>query len=298
MRAILYALTGLLALTVCGVVASDNSDAISMRRQYRKTIADTPEKAVEFIDHADPEIRRSAIWQCYLLKQENSVQELEKASRDHDFMVRKTAIEALVALHLKKVAAATTVLEKIATVEKDSNLRQLASSATWPFQREIKLLRNDPSWDYSIATIKSVQLPTGGWKFILDKEINGHKKGYYKANYNAANWKNIKMGWWENLGYKNYDGFAWYRIEFKAPEKLNCNAVELHFGAVDEAAWVWLNGIYLGSHDIGLAGWNTPFDVDCTKELKWNQKNVLVVRVHDAADAGGIWKPITLNILK
>ena len=39
-------------------------------------------------------------------------------------------------------------------------------------------------------------------------------------------------------------------------------------------------------------------DVDCTKEIKWGEKNVLVVRVYDSADAGGIWKPIELNVLK
>ena len=82
------------------------------------------------------------------------------------------------------------------------------------------------------------------------------------------------------------------------PQKMDCNAVELAFGAVDESAWVWLNGVYLGSHDIGPDGWNTAFALDCTKEVRWGEENVLVVRVLDTAQAGGIWKPIHVEILK
>ncbi len=288
----------LILLAICGAALCGGSDAFSMRREYRKTVAEHPEKVVEFLASTDAEVRRSAVWEYYLQKQEKSIDVLNKAVDDKDFMVRKSAIEALIALHAKKCNAATAVLEKVSASEEAPKLRQLASAAVWPFQREIQLLRNNPSWDYSITTVKSVQLPTTGWKFILDKEIDGHKKGYYNIKCDTSQWADISVGWWENFGYKDYDGFAWYRIEFTAPERIDSNAVELNFGAVDEAAWIWLNGVYLGCHDIGLAGWKTPFDVDCTKELKWGEKNILVVRVQDAADAGGIWKPITLNVLK
>ncbi len=288
----------LMLMALCGAAFCGGTEAFSMRREYRKTVAETPEKAVEFLTSPDEEIRRSAVWLYYQQKQEKSIDVLDKAVEDKDFMVRKSAIEALIALHSKKCTAATVVLERVSAHETAPKLRQLASAAIWPFQREIQLLRNNPSWDYSITTVKSVQLPTTGWKFILDKEIEGHKKGYYNLDCDTSTWADIGVGWWENLGYKDYDGFAWYRIVFTAPQKIDSNAVELNFGAVDEAAWVWLNGTYLGCHDIGLAGWNKPFDVDCTKELIWGEKNVLVVRVQDAADAGGIWKPITLNVLK
>ena len=299
MSSIKIKLAGLLALaTVCGVALGDNSNVVAMRQEFRKTVAADPSRITDYLNHADAEIRRTAVWQYFKLNQEKSLPVLEKALNDKDYMVRKTTIEALICLYAKKNAQALKLLEKAAEKEKNSDLRQLASATIWPFQREIRLLRNNPSWDYSITTVKSVQLPTTGWKFALDKEINGHKKGYYKADFDASKWADMKVGWWENLGYKTHDGFAWYRIEFDAPAKIDSNAVELHFGAVDETSWVWLNGIYLGCHDIGPAGWNTPFDVDCTKEIKWGEKNVLVVRVYDSADAGGIWKPIELNVLK
>ena len=299
MNFINFKLTGLLALiTVCGSVCCGNTDVLAQRQAFRKIVAADPSKTADYLNHADSEIRRNAIWQYYSLNAEKSLPVLEKAVNDKDFMVRKTSIEALIGLFNRKNAQAAKLLEKVAANEKNNDLRQLASATIWPFHREIRLLRDNPSWDYSITTVKSIQLPTTGWKFTLDKDINGHNKGYYKVDFDASKWADMKVGWWENLGYKDYDGFAWYRIEFDAPEKIDHNAVELNFGAVDESAWIWLNGIYLGCHDIGTAGWNVAFDVDCTKELQWGKKNVLVVRVQDVASAGGIWKPITLNVLK
>ena len=117
---------------------------------------------------------------------------------------------------------------------------------------------------------------------------------------NAPNlgWKNIKMGVWESQGYADYDGVAWYTIKFTMPEKIDSNAVEIAFDAVDEAAWVWLNGVYLGSHDIGPDGWRESFAMDCTNEIRWGKENILTIRVNDTAYAGGIYKPVRVDILK
>ena len=74
--------------------------------------------------------------------------------------------------------------------------------------------------------------------------------------------------------------------------------MEIHFGAVDESAWVWLNGKYAGQHDVGPAGWDRPFDLDITNEVKWGGENQLTVRVEDTKAVGGIWKPVKINIVK
>ena len=82
------------------------------------------------------------------------------------------------------------------------------------------------------------------------------------------------------------------------PEKLDCNAVELYCPSVDECAWVWLNGVYVGQHDIGPSGWNKPFWIDVTADIRWGASNLLVIRVEDSAQAGGILKPMALEVLK
>ena len=108
----------------------------------------------------------------------------------------------------------------------------------------------------------------------------------------------MDMGYWEFQGVEDYDGVAWYRIKFRMPEKMDHTAVEIIFGGVDESAWVWLNGKYLGCHDEGQAGVGTRFAVECTKEIAWGQENVLAVRIGDVANAGGITNPIHVEILK
>ena len=160
------------------------------------------------------------------------------------------------------------------------------------------LLRNDPSWDYEVKTIRSIPLDQCVWRFTTDPLQNGHQKGFYKANFDDSKWKKIKMGVWENQGYPGYDGVAWYRIRFTMPPKPDCNAVEISFSGVDESAWVWLNGIYLGAHDKGPEGWQEPFALDCRKEIRWGKENILTVRVYDAAFAGGIYKPVRVDIVK
>jgi len=76
------------------------------------------------------------------------------------------------------------------------------------------------------------------------------------------------------------------------------NAVELSFEGVDEAAWIWVNGQYAGQHDIGPSGRDVPFRIDITPFLKWNTENQITVRVLNATLKGGIWKPVTLEVIR
>ncbi|MBQ6598006.1 MAG: hypothetical protein IJH79_10690, partial [Lentisphaeria bacterium] len=59
-----------------------------------------------------------------------------------------------------------------------------------------------------------------------------------------------------------------------------------------------LNGKYVGQHDAGLIGWDKPFDLNITDEINWGGENVLAVRVEDTVAAGGIWKPVVINLVK
>lgn len=89
----------------------------------------------------------------------------------------------------------------------------------------------------------------------------------------------------------------WYRRELSLPDDFLAGdgRLLLHFGAVDQEAVVYLNGVELGRHMGGYCA----FSVDATHALK--QRNTLLVRVRDDTDAsfhsrgkqssrrGGIW---------
>ena len=76
----------------------------------------------------------------------------------------------------------------------------------------------------------------------------------------------------------------WYKRTFAVPGKWKGKRVLMHFGAVDWATDVWLNGIKIGSHTGGY----TPFCFDVTDALSGGV-NTVEVRVADATDKG--WQP-------
>ena len=67
--------------------------------------------------------------------------------------------------------------------------------------------------------------------------------------------------------------------------------LQLKFAAVDEEAWVWVNGRFAGEHAIGSGGWQDAFTIDITKFAKPNEENLIAVRVYDRMFQGGIWRP-------
>jgi beta-galactosidase/beta-glucuronidase len=99
---------------------------------------------------------------------------------------------------------------------------------------------------------------------------------------------------------------VWYRRTFAAPRLGEHERLLLHFGAVDWAATVWVNGVRCGTHRGGY----TPFHVDVTDLLVHDGEQEVVVRAeddpHDLAKPRGkqdwqlephsIWYPRTTGI--
>ncbi len=133
----------------------------------------------------------------------------------------------------------------------------------------------------------------GKWKFKLDPQTEGVKKRWFKQTLQQS--AEIEIGrWWEEQGY-SYDGDAWYQTEFKIPKELKGRKVFLAFGAVDETAEVYINGILAGEHKVDPnVGWNQRFLIDITPHLKYGKKNMVTVRVYDSSRYGGIWKAVKL----
>ena len=122
---------------------------------------------------------------------------------------------------------------------------------------------------------------------------------------------------WEAEGHLDLDGAAWYRRRFEVEE--TSGFWTLRFGAVMDAAEVWLNGAALGGNDLPF----TPFELDPGPAIVPGD-NELAVRVVDPSlddpehqrsphgkqgwanhvfpsrpslymTYGGIWQPVTLR---
>lgn len=232
----------------------------------------------------DPAVRGYGAFLYYEKHQDNAFEELKRLATDPDKEVRSKVLQ---------------FARKFRDRNKTRIIFQKALAKTdFPFFREKTRLKDNPTHDHEVVCIRTIFLPESNWDFILNPKDDGHKKGYFKPSFDSSSWKKVKLTHWEKQGFADYNGVAWYRITFKMPPKMECNAVELHFGGVDESAWVWLNGIYIGQHNLGAAGWDKPFALDVSEEIRWDDDNVLAVRVLDREYGGGIWKKISVQILK
>jgi beta-mannosidase len=67
----------------------------------------------------------------------------------------------------------------------------------------------------------------------------------------------------------------WYRKQFVVPKAEAGKLLRLEFEGVDYFSTVWLNGEKLGEHE----GAYVPFSFDVTTKLKYNEENLVVVKV-------------------
>jgi hypothetical protein len=146
---------------------------------------------------------------------------------------------------------------------------------------------------------------SGQWKFHL-----GDNKQWKSAGFNDEMWENINVpAGWENQGYADYDGYAWYRKEFTIPAGMINEDLYLSLGKIDDYDYVYLNGKAIGSvFDLKKDGeysrrgqeYNARRIYHLTPEvLKKSGKNILAVRVYDGQWSGGIYEgPIGLMTQK
>jgi len=248
------------------------------------------------LDNSDELVRRVAFRTVLWPLTPKSLPIIEKALKDSSPAIRQTAVKALVTLRPR-----TEIINGLITQaagDADPVVRARAAKAQWPFYKKPYSIRDRTDWDHDVRILKTIPLPKDNWRFKLDPKRIGHKKGWYKNAYKDSKWATIKIEQaWQKSGYK-YIGVAWYRRLIDLPQKPGKSlAVELRFLGVDECAWVWVNGQYAGQHDIGPSGWNQPFTLDITKYLKWGKKNRITVRAMNTRHAGGIWRPVQIEVL-
>jgi len=133
------------------------------------------------------------------------------------------------------------------------------------------------------------------WRFRLDPEDVGREEEWFKADLDETDWQSINIGefWGKQIG-TEYEGVGWYRVSLDVPAEASGKKLFLAFGAVDEEAWIWVNGQPVGEHAEGPQGWDQRFLIGVTEQLKPGHENLIAVRVFNTRAAGGIWKPVRL----
>jgi len=141
----------------------------------------------------------------------------------------------------------------------------------------------------------------GTWKFTYTDKHADRIKDFYHPDMNTSTWSNIKVpSNWEiegfgipiytNVQYPHPNNAPFigdnnpvgtYRTDFNLPNTFNGKEVMLHFGSITGAAFVYVNGKYVGLSKAS----KTPAEFNITKFLQPG-KNLLAVQVfrwHDGS---------------
>ncbi|MBR2873607.1 MAG: DUF4838 domain-containing protein [Lentisphaeria bacterium] len=148
------------------------------------------------------------------------------------------------------------------------------------------------------------------WYFTPDPKNEGSKNNWHKSSLDEAVscWDMIKTdSGWEIPGsrapeamkkfMKNYDGTGWYALDLRIPQNWKGKKIYLIFAAVDESAWIYLNGKFCGERIYKEEDdWKKSFEIRIDQNIDWSKKpQTLIVKVHDRGGQGGIWRPVVLG---
>lgn len=147
-----------------------------------------------------------------------------------------------------------------------------------------------------------------GWLFL-----QGDNPEYASPDFDDSSWKPIRVDRiWEEQDYDPYDGFAWYRVKVFIPSRLKKNAflkegLKIYLGKINNYDQSYINGQLFGINGENQPE-DTPIDTSFIKaptemwnhprrytlrvddpRIRWDQENVIAVRVYDEGGQGGLW---------
>lgn len=145
---------------------------------------------------------------------------------------------------------------------------------------------------------QSIQFPEA-------KFHTGDNPQWKEFGFDDSQWQSlVTTKRWETQGIIRYDGYAWYRLKFKLPSSLRENAfwkdtLSVLLSKIDDMDETFLNGVKIGQTGLfpsdpgGPAGkWSVPRIYNLKADnpcIRWDQENIIAVRVLDNGDGGGIF---------
>lgn len=149
----------------------------------------------------------------------------------------------------------------------------------------------------------------GKWTFRWDLQGQGMAGMWFATDLPASKeWQEVEVpAFLAQTPAGNEIGYGWYRTTFTLPESQAGKPIELQFGGVDEQAWIYVNGEYVGEQtlksefmvgqEVTVADlWNRPFMRPVKAEVLKPGRNVLAVRIHNSAMNAGIHQPVRIYL--
>ncbi|MBS1633782.1 MAG: hypothetical protein JST10_14550, partial [Bacteroidetes bacterium] len=133
----------------------------------------------------------------------------------------------------------------------------------------------------------------------------GDNKSYSQPGFNDSQWIKIKTSEnWDQQGFQNYDGYAWYRFHVIIPSSLkNSSAwkdsLRINLAKIDDADEVYLNGKRIGKDGSFpddpsgyISKWDEPRVYHLSTNdpvINWDAENIITIKVYDGGGLGGMF---------
>ena len=133
---------------------------------------------------------------------------------------------------------------------------------------------------------------SGLWKFNT-----GNNEDWASPDFDDSGWRRIGVpSHWEQQGFPQYDGYAWYRKSFRIKKDKDRKLI-LVIGKIDDVDQVFINGISIGSTGEFPYGQDNFYSRFNRKRayfippylLNENKINTIAVKVYDHGEHGGIY---------
>lgn len=114
----------------------------------------------------------------------------------------------------------------------------------------------------------------------------GIDQKWYLPETDVSDWKTMEVpNWWEDNGYKDFDGAMWFRKNFDLPGNFKADTFNLQLNQIDDYDITWVNGKKIGE-GYGNLNWR---NYKVPSNILNSKNNILVVRVFDVGGKGGMY---------
>ncbi len=198
--------------------------------------------------------------------------------------------------------------DRAALLPKTSRISPPLQNDGWLWLLLIGLMALSAGWILDAAPGEEVIALRDGWRFTPGDRIE-----YARADFNDAGWMPMRVDKvWEEQGFEQLDGYAWFRLHFVIPSRLKQAAflkdgLRIFLGKINNYDQSFLNGRLFGING-KIVDASTSIDDTFTKapsslwsvnrvyvlrpddpRIKWDQENIIAVRVFDEGGQGGLF---------
>lgn len=116
------------------------------------------------------------------------------------------------------------------------------------------------------------------WQFKFDPKDEGETSGWKDGLKDTIDMPvpSSFNDFFTDKASRDYTGTFWYQTEFYAREVVESDML-IRFGSATHYAEVFVNGVSVGSHRGGFL----PFELNINQAVKFNEKNILVVKMNN-----------------